>query len=663
MPGGDAKSVAAGRGRERTMNQPQDARATQPKDAEPATRQANEAVLAALPFEDRRDFEDARRGLIAKLPEGVVRSDSGTVVWNLGAYDFLNGRDAPPTVNPSLWRMAQLNLENGLFKVVDRIYQIRGLDLANMTIIEGGSGLIIIDPMTTREVAAAGLALYFAHRPRRPVVAVIYSHSHVDHFGGARGVASDEDARAGRVAVIAPDGFMEAVGGENVLAGNAMTRRAQFQFGSLLPPGERGQVDAGLGKVTARGTVTLIAPTTLIVEPVERRVIDGVEIVFQLAPDSEAPAEMHMYLPQFRVLNMAENATRHLHNFIPLRGAVARDPRLWSGYLAQAIEMFGDRSDVLIAQHHWPTWGRERVVAFLAKQRDLYKHVHDQAVRMMNLGLRPAEIAESLTLPPELSREWSARGYYGTVSHNAKAVFQRYLGWYDGNPANLNPLPPVEAARRTIDYMGGAEQVLARARADFACGHYRWVAQVMNQVVFADPANREARELAADALEQLGYQAESATWRNAYLYGALELRNGVMKLPMRAILSPDLLRAITTEIFFDFMAVRLNAARATGNRFSVNWRFTDTGEELVLNLENATLTYLMGKQSPTAAASVTTTRATLDALALRQTTPMAAIQSGDFAISGDGQVLVKLFAMLDDFEMMFDILTPGKTAG
>jgi alkyl sulfatase BDS1-like metallo-beta-lactamase superfamily hydrolase len=559
--------------------------------------------------------------------------------------------------------MAQLNLENGLFRVVDRIYQIRGLDLANMTIIEGGSGLIIIDPMTTREVAAAGLALYFAHRPRRPVVAVIYSHSHVDHFGGARGVASDEDARAGRVAVIAPDGFMEAVGGENVLAGNAMTRRAQFQFGSLLPPGERGQVDAGLGKVTARGTVTLIAPTTLIVEPVERRVIDGVEIVFQLAPDSEAPAEMHMYLPQFRVLNMAENATRHLHNFIPLRGAVARDPRLWSGYLAQAIEMFGDRSDVLIAQHHWPTWGRERVVAFLAKQRDLYKHVHDQAVRMMNLGLRPAEIAESLTLPPELSREWSARGYYGTVSHNAKAVFQRYLGWYDGNPANLNPLPPVEAARRTIDYMGGAEQVLARARADFACGHYRWVAQVMNQVVFADPANREARELAADALEQLGYQAESATWRNAYLYGALELRNGVMKLPMRAILSPDLLRAITTEIFFDFMAVRLNAARATGNRFSVNWRFTDTGEELVLNLENATLTYLMGKQSPTAAASVTTTRATLDALALRQTTPMAAIQSGDFAISGDGQVLVKLFAMLDDFEMMFDILTPGKTAG
>lgn len=636
---------------------------TSPKDAEPATRRANEAVLRALPFEDRGDYEDARRGLVAALPDGMIRAEGGGVVWNLRAYEFLNGRDAPPTVNPSLWRMAQLNLENGLFKVVARVYQIRGLDLANMTIVEGESGLIIIDPMTTREVAAAGLELYFAHRPRKPVTAVIYSHSHVDHFGGAKGVASDEDARAGRVAVIAPNGFMEAVGGENVLAGNAMTRRAQFQFGSLLPPGERGQVDAGLGKVTARGTVTLIAPTALIVEPLETRVVDGVEIVFQLAPDSEAPAEMHMYFPQLRVLNMAENATRHLHNFIPLRGAVVRDPRLWAGYLSQAIEMFGARSDVLIAQHHWPTWGQARVVDFLAKQRDLYKHVHDQAVRMMNLGLRPGEIAERLTLPPELSREWSVRGYYGTISHNAKAVYQRYLSWYDGNPANLDPLPPVESARRTIDYMGGAAQVIERARVDFARGDYRWVAQVMNRVVFADPQNREARELAADALEQLGYQAESATWRNAYLYGAQELRNGVMKLPPRAILSSDLLRAVTTDIFFDFMAVRLNAARATGHRFAINWRFTDTGETLTLNLENATLTHIMGKHAPSATVSVTTTRTTLDALALKRTTPAEAVQSCTFAVTGDQQVLPALFGMFDDFELMFDILTPGTVTG
>lgn len=635
---------------------------TAPRDAEPATRRANEAVLEALPFEDRRDFEDARRGLIARLPDGMIRNEGGSVLWNLRAYDFLDGREAPPTVNPSLWRMAQLNLENGLFKVVEGVYQIRGLDLANMTIIEGDTGLILIDPLTTREVAAAGLALYYTHRPHKPVVAVIYSHSHVDHFGGAKGVASEEDVRAGRVSVIAPTGFMEAVGGENVLAGNAMTRRAQFQFGSLLPPGERGQVDAGLGKVTARGTVTLIPPTTLITEPLETRTIDGVEIVFQLAPDSEAPAEMHMYFPQFRVLDMAENTTRHLHNFIPLRGAVARDPRLWSGYLSLAMEMFGSRTDVLIAQHHWPTWGRERVIDFLAKQRDLYKHVHDQSVRLMNLGLRPAEIAERLTLPPELSREWSVRGYYGTLSHNAKAVFQRYLSWYDGNPANLNPLPPVESARKTIAYMGGADKVIGRARADFARGEYRWVAEVMKQVVFADPANREARELCADALEQIGYQAESATWRNAFLYGARELREGVMKLPQRPVLSPDLLRAVTTDILFDFIAVRLNAARATGHRFVVNWRLADTGETLALNLENATLTHVMGKQDPSAAASVTMTRECLETLVLKGTTPEAAVSAGVLAVEGDPQLLPTLFAMLDDFEMMFDILTPGNAS-
>jgi alkyl sulfatase BDS1-like metallo-beta-lactamase superfamily hydrolase len=407
--------------------------------------------------------------------------------------------------------------------------------------------------------------------------------------------------------------------------------------------------------------VTLIPPTTLITEPLETRTIDGIEILFQLAPDSEAPAEMHMYFPQFRVLDMAENATRHLHNFIPLRGAVARDPRLWSGYLSLAMEMFGPRTDVLIAQHHWPTWGQERVIDFLAKQRDLYKHVHDQSVRMMNLGLRPAEIAERLILPPELSREWSVRGYYGTLSHNAKAVFQRYLSWYDGNPANLNPLPPVEGARKTVEYMGGAARVIERARADFARGEYRWVAEVMRQVVFADPANREARELAADALEQLGYQAESATWRNAYLYGARELREGVMKLPQRPVLSPDLLRAVTTDILFDFIAVRLNAARATGHRFVVNWRLTDTGESLALNLENATLTHVMGKQDPAAAASIATTRECLEELVLKRTSPAAAVYADTLAIEGDPQILPKLFAMLDDFEMMFDILTPGST--
>jgi len=576
------------------------------------------------------------------------------VVWNLSDYGFLEAPEAPPTVNPSLWRMAQLNMNNGLFKVVDRVYQIRGVDLANMTVIEGDSGLILIDPLTTAEVARAGLELYYQHRPHRPVVAVIYSHSHVDHYGGVRGVLDEAEVAAGRAAVFAPDGFMEAVGGENVLVGNAMTRRAQFQFGGLLRCGPRGQVDAGLGKVTARGSVTLIAPSVVIAEPVETHDVDGVEIVFHLAPETEAPAEMHMFFPQFNVLNMAENATRHLHNFCPLRGSVVRDPRMWSHYLADAIERFGDRMDVLICQHHWPTWGRERILGHLTKQRDLYKFIHDQALRLMNKGHVPAEIAEQLDLPPELQQEWSVRGYYGTVSHNSKAVYQRYLSWYDGNPANLNPLPPVPAAQKAVAYMGGADAVIARAREDFAKGEFRWVAQVMNQVVFADPDNADARTLQADALEQLGYQAESATWRNAYLYGAQELRHGVTQLPPRPILSPDMLVAISTSTLFDFMAIRVDVDRVKGRGFVINVHLTDSDERLALTLQHSTLSHVMGKVAADADLSVALTRATLVDLIVRRAT----VAEADIKAEGHLTALADLFDMLDDFDMQFNILTP-----
>ncbi len=627
------------------------------KDAEPATRVANEAVLDELPFEDREDYQESRRGFVADLPGGRIASRSG-LIWNLGAYQFLDGPDAPPTINPSLYRMAQLNMASGLFRVTDTVYQLRGLDLANMTVVEGDDGLILIDPLTTIETAAAALELYYAHRPRKPVRAVIYSHSHVDHYGGVKGVVSDEDVAAGRVAVIAPDGFMEAVGGENVLAGNAMTRRAMFQFGALLPPGPRGQVDAGLGKAVARGRVSLIAPTQLIAQPVETHVIAGVEIVFHLAPGTEAPAEMHMFLPRCGVLNMAENATRHLHNFCPLRGSVVRDPRMWAFYLADAIERFGDRAEVLIGQHHWPTWGRGRILDFLARQRDLYKHVHDQTVRLMNHGKRPAEIAEMLRLPPGLARDWTVRGYYGTVSHNSKAVFQRYLSWYDGNPANLNPLPPRESGAKYVEYMGGAERIIARAREDFARGDYRWVAQVLYHVVFADPDNREARELMADALEQLGYQAESATWRNAYLFGALELRFGPARLPPRPILSPDLLNAVATETLLDFIAVRLDPERIGPRDFRLNLTLTDTGEKVLLTVSNATLTQLVGKHAADAAATVGLTRQTLVALIVRQTSVAKAVADGAIAVQGESGLLEKLFEALDDFELMFNILTP-----
>ena len=486
-----------------------------PKPAQPDVASRNSAVLSELPFADRRDFDDAMRGFVATTPDAR----------NPTQYDFLKA-DAPPSVNPSLWRLAQLNAINGLFKVVDGMYQIRGFSLANMTIVEGRTGLIVIDPLSTVGAAKEGLDLYFAHRPKRPVLAVIFTHSHGDHYGGAKGVATDADVRAGRTKVVAPDGFLAAAVSETVFAGNAMSRRAQYQFGGPLPRGERGNVDAGLGKNDSRGAGGrgILAPTDSITQPVETRTIDGVAITFHLAPASEAPAEMHLFFPQLKVFDAAENATQTLHNLLPLRGTEVRDAKGWSKYLGDALERFGTGSDVMIAQHHWPVWGHDRVVERLEQQRDLYKFIHDQTMRMMNQGMTPTEIAEGLRLPKSLDQVWSARGYYGTLSHDSKAVFQRYLGWYDGNPAGLDELPPSDAAKKYVEYMGGSAAILARAREDFAKGNYRWVAQVVDQVVFAEPTNAEARALAADAFEQLGYLAESATWRNAYLLGAQELR-------------------------------------------------------------------------------------------------------------------------------------------
>jgi alkyl sulfatase BDS1-like metallo-beta-lactamase superfamily hydrolase len=630
------------------------------RDAEPATRMANAAMAAKLPFDDVAAFEAAKRGLIAAVPEGMVRTAGGTVLWNLGEYAFIDGALAPATVNPSLWRMARLNLANGLFKVTDRLYQLRGFDISNMTVIEGDSGLIVIDPLTTAEVARAALAHFQAHRPKKPVIAVIYTHSHIDHYGGVHGVIDEADVKTGKVAVIAPTGFMEAVAGENVLAGLPMARRAQFQFGGLLPRGPRGQVDAGLGKGVARGTPGLIAPTRSIVEPVEEHTIDGVRIVFQLAPETEAPAEMHMFYPELGVLNMAENACPLLHNFIPLRGAVARDPRIWAKYIGDAIALYAPQAEILIGQHHWPVWGRAAVLDHLEAQRDLYKHIHDQTLRYMNKGWRPAEIAEAIDLPPGLSARWSVRGYYGSVSHNVKAVYQRYLSWYDGNPCNLHPLPPARAAIKFVAYMGGAAAVIARARADFANGEYRWVAQVMKEVVYAEPRNIEARTLCADALEQMGYQAESATWRNALLYGAQELRHGVFPLPARSALSADMLAGLSSDIFFDMVAIRLDPTKAAGQSMVVNWHFTDRGEILALTLKHCTLSHRLGEWSDAAVASITTTRGTLDDVMLGKTTIPQALDSGALKVDGDAARLAALFAMLDHPPgLMFDVLTPG----
>jgi len=634
----------------------------QSRDAEPATRAANEALVKSLPFSDRADFDDAERGFIATLPSGVIAGPGGKPAFDTRPYAFLQSDTVPATVNPSLWRQAQLNTVNGLFKVTERVYQVRGLDISNMTIIEGDSGLILIDPLLSNETAKAALELYLQNRPAKPVVAVIYSHSHIDHFGGGGGVMSEQDAASGKVKVVAPEGFMEHAVAENVIAGNAMSRRAQYMYGTALPVGERAQIDIGLGKALSKGTISLIPPNDLIKQVYETRSIDGVEIEFHLVPGSEAPSEMIMYFPQFKLLDMAEDATHNMHNLYTLRGAEIRDGRLWSRYIDEAVERYGDRTEAVIAQHQWPMWGNARIVAFLKKQRDLYKFIHDQSVRLLNHGLTPTEIAEQLKLPASLAGEWSAHGYYGTLSHNAKAVYQFYLGWYDANPADLDPLPRAEAARKQIEYMGGADAVLKRARDDFKAGQYRWVASVTSQLVFADPANKEACELGADALEQLGYQSEAATWRNAYLLGAAELRGGVPAAQAGSSANAGLLKGVSIDLAFDFLGVRLNAAKAEGKHIVINWTFTDLNQTYVMNLENSALTHRAGRLADDADAGVKLTRAALDAITLKQRSFLGSIVTGDVSISGNPLKLRELFGMLDDFTPDFEIVGPLKAS-
>lgn len=630
-----------------------------PNPATPLTEQSNAEWLRKLPFDDRADFEDARRGLVARFPTSTIKTADGAVAWDFDAYAFEAAANAPATVNPSLWRLAQLNNEAGLFKVADRVYQVRGADLANMNIIEGDTGLIVIDTLLTAETARAALDLYYAHRPRKPVIAVIYTHSHIDHFGGVRGIVDEADVKAGRVQILAPQGFMDEAVSENVLAGNAMSRRAQYMYGVQLPKSAAGQVDTGLGKATARGTMTLLAPTALITKPIETRRIDGIDFEFQLTPGTEAPAEMNVYLPQSRTLCIAENAVRTQHNVLTLRGAQVRDAKGWSYFLGQSLQRYGDRTDVLIGQHHWPTWGRARIVEMLSDQRDMYAYLNDQALRLMNQGYTPLEIADQLkTLPQPLASKWYARDYYGSVSHNVRAVYQRYLGFYDGNPAHLNPLPPEQSARKTIEWMGGADAVLAKMREAYARGEYRWVSQIGNELVFADPSNRAARALQADALEQLGYQSENATWRNIYLTGAQELRDGVRKSAQGATSSADLVRALTVPNFFDYLAVRLNADKAAGKAMTLNWQFTDLQQRYAMTLRNSALTYVTDAQHAQPTATVVLTKATLDQISLKQLTLPQAMQSGAIRIDGNPQAVAGLFGMLDTFDPSFNIVTP-----
>jgi alkyl sulfatase BDS1-like metallo-beta-lactamase superfamily hydrolase len=621
-------------------------------------------IAQHLPAEDGADFADARRGFIGTEDHAEITAPDGRVIWSLRGYGFLQDDQAPETVNPSLWRQARLNMEHGLFEVVPGMYQVRGFDIANITFIESDSGLIALDALTTAETAAAALKLYRKHRDpegQRRLHTVMISHSHGDHFGGVLGLVTQADVDAGRVQMVAPMGFMHAAVAENVIAGVPMVRRGQFQFGHTLPKGPTGQVDAGLGKTMPLGRPSLVAPTLEITQAHETHVFDGVEVEFQLAPETEAPAEMHFYFPQFKALNLAENANHTLHNLCPLRGAAVRDALAWSKYLNVALHRYGPKTEVILAQHHWPTWGNAEALKYLAEQRDLYRVLHDQTVRLMCHGWKAAEIAEALTRPQGLpggtGGRWHARDYYGAVSHNVKAVYQRYLSWYDAHPANLHALPPVPAARKLVEYMGGINALMQKAQADFDRGEYRWVAEVMKHAVYAHPDHPGARELAAKALEQLGFQAESATWRNAYLLGAREYREGPPK--QGGLVGLSLIHALSNEMLFDAMAIRVNADRADAQGvrgFQLGWHFTDSGEHWLMEFSLGALSSIQVPATPTCDVSLVLSRTALEGLLQQKLQPMEAVASGQLKVGGNPALLKTFFGLLDRFAGNFPVV-------
>ena len=592
---------------------------TPSRDASAAIVAQQRALRDSLRFSDVRDFDDVSRGLVGRRQPNAVTAADGRVVWDNDTYDFIEG-DPPDTVNPSLWRQSTLVATDGLFEVVPGLYQVRGMDLSNISFVEGETGVIVIDPLISTETAAAALALYREHRGDRPVTGVIYSHCHVDHFGGVKGVTTQEDVEAGRVPVLAPEGFVEHAVSENVYAGTAMGRRAGYMYGAALPRSPQGALGAGLGQTTSTGTVTLIPPTVEITTTGQEEVVDGVRMVFQMAPNTEAPAEMLFYFPDLNALCAAEDATHNLHNLLTLRGALVRDPHVWSKYLTETVDLFGGEVEVVFASHHWPTWGNEQVLEFLTIQRDLYAYLHDQTLRMLNKGLVGSEIAEQITLPPALENAWSTRGYYGSVSHNVKAIYQRYLGWFDGNPAHLWEHTPVEKAKRYVDLGGGADAVVENGQAAFDAGDYRWAAEVLSHVVFAQPDHAPARELLADTLEQLGYGSENGTWRNFYLSGAYELRNGQFGTPT-VTASPDMVAQLSPDMLFDAMAVQVDGPAAWNEKLSIDVVLTDVDERYRLRLANGALTYSSATQTGDADVTLTTTRRSLPALALGTPSP------------------------------------------
>lgn len=631
------------------------------KPATEATKAANASVLKELPFSNKQAFEDSARGFIAPLENnGVVKNAQGDIVWDLPKFDFLAGdKPAPDTVNPSLWRQAQIMQHyTGLFKVTDHIYQVRGLDISNITFIEAPKGVIVMDPLVSAEVAKAGLDLYRKHRGNKPVVAVIHSHSHIDHYGGVKGVVSQEDIDSGKVKIYAPEGFTEAALNENVIGGNRQTRLSGYQYSQLVEPGPTGSVTSGLGLINSRGTITFAVPTNLITKPVQKETIAGLDFEFMLAPDTEAPAEMFFYIPQYKALSTAEDAVHTQHNVYSLRGAKVRSAYNWAMYLKLANDRWGDKAEVLYAPHHWPIWGKERISGHLTRQSAAYKYINDQSIRLANSGYDMVEAAEMIKLPKSLQSEWGLRGYYGTTNHNVKAAVDKQFGWYNGNPATLHPLPRVDAAKKYVEYMGGADAILTKAKADFDKSDYRWVMQVLMQVVYADPSNMAARNLMADASEQLGYQSEAGTWRGWYMSAAKDLREGVKPMSIAVFASPDTVAAMPLELFFDYLSIRLDGPRAEGKTIKLNLNLPDTKDKYLLVVQYGVLQYHKDQQAKDADTSLTLDRTTLNQIIGGGLKVEQGITSGKIKLDGDSKKFEEFVALLDTFDPWYQVVMP-----
>jgi alkyl sulfatase BDS1-like metallo-beta-lactamase superfamily hydrolase len=631
------------------------------KNATSFTKQKQQNLLSYLPFADTTDYANARRGFIATLPEGEIKDDNGAVVYSMKQYEFIKGA-APATANPSLWRVSELNSISGLFKVTDDIYQIRNFDLSNMTLIKGKSGWIIIDPLISAPTAKAGLALANEKLGVRKVSAVIFTHSHIDHFGGIRGIVDEADVKSGKVKIYVPEGFFDEAISENVMGGNTMGRRASYMYGNLLPKDTVGTLGTGLGQTTSTGLAGILKGTDIIKNlSGESRVVDGIKVEFIYTPESEAPAEMMFYFPEFKSFCQAEDLSHTLHNLYTLRGAKVRNGQKWSEYIDLAQQKWGKDVTSSFGSHHWPTWGNETINTFMKSQRDLYRFIHDQTLRLANEGYTPVEIANTLKLPESLDKQFSNRGYYGSVSHNIKAQYDLYFGWFDGNPANLDRLPPEEEGKKYVEFMGGAESVLTKAKQSFDNGEYRWAATVLSNLVFADPKNTNARNLLADTYEQLGYQAESGPWRNFYLSGAKELREGVKVLPSPNTAGPDMVRGMSTKLYFNFLAMKFKGTdpSAAAMKYTFNIAMPDVNEKVALIIENGVVNPRIGSHETEAVtATVTINRKDLDRVSLGEATFKDLVDNGTIKINGDKNAFTSFLEQIDNFNFWFNIVEP-----